>query len=156
MTNDNIDDDDEPGSLAEELFVELAIAEELPAEAMQTAIAAWDECRDFFLETFAAHADGTFPLDEAGDALFFIAHLFAQRRDPGLFRPLVMLLRHPIEDVEATLGEMLEETLPRILVAVFDGDASSVSELDALIAYLQMLGTLVDFAKYDESGPNLR
>ena len=45
---------------------------------------------------------------------------------------------------------------PKIKVAVFDGDASSVSELDALIAYLQMLGTLVDFAKYDESGPNLR
>ncbi len=30
------------------------------------------------------------------------------------------------------------------------------SELDALIAYLQMLGTLVDFAKFDAAGPNLR
>ena len=30
------------------------------------------------------------------------------------------------------------------------------SELDALIAYLQMLGTLVDFATFDASGPNLR
>jgi cytochrome c oxidase cbb3-type subunit II len=25
-----------------------------------------------------------------------------------------------------------------------------------LIAYLQMLGTLVDFAKFDAAGPNLR
>ena len=30
------------------------------------------------------------------------------------------------------------------------------SELDALIAYLQMLGTLVDFATFDAAGPNLR
>ncbi len=31
-----------------------------------------------------------------------------------------------------------------------------VSELDALVAYLQMLGTLVDFTKFDAAGPNLR
>ena len=30
------------------------------------------------------------------------------------------------------------------------------TELDALISYLQMLGTLVDFTKFDEAGPNLR
>jgi cytochrome c oxidase cbb3-type subunit 2 len=29
----------------------------------------------------------------------------------------------------------------------FDGDRSSVSEMDALIAYLQVLGTMVDFSK---------
>jgi cytochrome c oxidase cbb3-type subunit 2 len=31
----------------------------------------------------------------------------------------------------------------------YDGDRSSVSEMDALVAYLQMLGTLVDFSKID-------
>jgi len=31
-----------------------------------------------------------------------------------------------------------------------DGDQSRLTEMDALIAYLQMLGTLVDFKKYDE------
>jgi cytochrome c oxidase cbb3-type subunit 2 len=45
---------------------------------------------------------------------------------------------------------------PKAQVRQFDGDPSYVSELDALIAYLQMLGTLVDFAKFDEAGPNLR
>ena len=45
---------------------------------------------------------------------------------------------------------------PKAKVANFDGDASKVSELDAVIAYLQMLGTLVDFATFDASGPNLR
>ena len=30
------------------------------------------------------------------------------------------------------------------------------AELDALVAYLQVLGSLVDFATFDASGPNLR
>jgi cytochrome c oxidase cbb3-type subunit 2 len=45
---------------------------------------------------------------------------------------------------------------PKAQARSFDGDPSYVSELDALIAYLQMLGTLVDFAKFDAEGPNLR
>ncbi len=45
---------------------------------------------------------------------------------------------------------------PKAKVANFDGDDRSVTELDAMVAYLQMLGTLVDFASFDASGPNLR
>jgi len=45
---------------------------------------------------------------------------------------------------------------PKAQARQFDGDPSFVSELDALIAYLQMLGTLVDFATFDAAGPNLR
>jgi cytochrome c oxidase cbb3-type subunit II len=37
---------------------------------------------------------------------------------------------------------------PKAVVADFDGDPAMVSELDALIAYLQMLGTLVKFGDY--------
>jgi len=48
---------------------------------------------------------------------------------------------------------------PKAQVRKFDGDTrpdAVPTELDAVIAYLQMLGTLVDFSKYDASGPNLR
>ncbi|TCV84749.1 cytochrome-c oxidase, cbb3-type subunit II [Sulfurirhabdus autotrophica] len=31
----------------------------------------------------------------------------------------------------------------------YDGDRSNVTEMDALVAYLQVLGTMVDFSKYD-------
>ena len=34
-------------------------------------------------------------------------------------------------------------------VGDFDGDPSRITEMDALVAYLQMLGTLVDFSTYD-------
>ena len=46
---------------------------------------------------------------------------------------------------------------PKAQVRKFDGDPSAhLTELDAVIAYLQMLGTLVDFTKFDAAGPNLR
>ena len=38
---------------------------------------------------------------------------------------------------------------PKAVVGDFDGDPARVSEMDALVAYLQMLGTLVDFADID-------
>ncbi len=45
---------------------------------------------------------------------------------------------------------------PKIKVAKFDSGSEKITELDALVAYLQMLGTLVDFTSFDASGPNLR
>ncbi len=45
---------------------------------------------------------------------------------------------------------------PKAVVRNFDGQPE-ITELDALIAYLQMLGTLVDFSAYEaEAEPNLR
>ncbi len=32
----------------------------------------------------------------------------------------------------------------------YDGNSSNISEMDALVAYLQVLGTMVDFKKFDE------
>jgi cytochrome c oxidase cbb3-type subunit 2 len=39
----------------------------------------------------------------------------------------------------------------------FDGDPERLTEMDALVAYLQMLGTLVDFRTYEaDAAENLR
>ncbi|OKL42655.1 cytochrome-c oxidase, cbb3-type subunit II [Pseudovibrio exalbescens] len=48
-----------------------------------------------------------------------------------------------------------EERYPGVAARAFDGDPSDVTEMDALVAYLQMLGTLVDFELYDNNA-NLR
>lgn len=45
----------------------------------------------------------------------------------------------------------LEARYPKAKVGDFDGDPSKVTEMDALVAYLQMLGTLVDFSTYDDA-----
>jgi cytochrome c oxidase cbb3-type subunit II len=44
---------------------------------------------------------------------------------------------------------LLERYGDKVKIGVFDGDATSITEMDALVAYLQMLGTLVDFAAYE-------
>jgi len=43
----------------------------------------------------------------------------------------------------------LLERYPGAQVRAFDGDPGKLTEMDALVAYLQMLGTLVEFADYD-------
>jgi cytochrome c oxidase cbb3-type subunit II len=45
----------------------------------------------------------------------------------------------------------VEARYPKAKIGDFDGDPAALTEMDALIAYLQMLGTLVDFSTYDEA-----
>ncbi|MCO6178392.1 cytochrome-c oxidase, cbb3-type subunit II [Ciceribacter sp. RN22] len=40
---------------------------------------------------------------------------------------------------------------PKAKVGDFDGDPAKLTEMDALVAYLQMLGTLVDYTTYDDA-----
>ncbi len=54
-------------------------------------------------------------------------------------------------------AEAVGQRYPKALVRDFDGDPTKVTEMDALIAYLQMLGTLVDFSTFDaDSRDNIR
>jgi cytochrome c oxidase cbb3-type subunit 2 len=53
-------------------------------------------------------------------------------------------------------AKAVAERYPKAQIRAFDANPTDVTEMDALVAYLQMLGTLVDFAKFDAAGPNLR
>jgi cytochrome c oxidase cbb3-type subunit 2 len=72
------------------------------------------------------------------------------------------MIESATDDLERQAGantEALEAFIaryPKAQARSFDGNPSYISELDALIAYMQMLGTLVDFATFDAAGPNLR
>ena len=65
----------------------------------------------------------------------------------------VDLLAQANPDAEG--GEALQARYPKATIASFDGDPARLTEMDALVAYLQMLGTLVDFSSYDATR-NLR
>ncbi len=60
--------------------------------------------------------------------------------DPGSRRARDLLQRYPKAKIVG---------LDRV-------DGQQPTELDAMIAYLQVLGQMVDFATFDASGPNLR
>lgn len=53
-------------------------------------------------------------------------------------------------DPEADTTELLKR-YPKAKTGDFDGNPKELTEMDALVAYLQMLGTLVDFSTYDDA-----
>ena len=69
---------------------------------------------------------------------------------------------HAREDLEAQAdsnadgGSDFQKRYAKAQVRDFDGDADHITEGDALIAYLQMLGTLVDFKSYQAQAPEHR
>ncbi|ATA95417.1 cytochrome-c oxidase, cbb3-type subunit II [Sinorhizobium meliloti] len=48
-------------------------------------------------------------------------------------------------------GSGVEARYPKAKLGDFDSDPQRLTEMDALVAYLQMLGTLVDFSTYDDA-----
>lgn len=58
-------------------------------------------------------------------------------------------------DPDADAAEDLLTRYPKAQIRDFDGNPGKLTEMDALVAYLQMLGTLVDFSAY-QAEQNLR
>jgi cytochrome c oxidase cbb3-type subunit 2 len=52
-------------------------------------------------------------------------------------------------------AEALVARYPKAQARDFDGQPGRLTEMDTLVAYLQMLGTLVDFSAY-QADSNLR
>jgi len=63
-------------------------------------------------------------------------------------------LRAQVTPDDASVAAM-QKRYPKAVARNFDGNADTITEMDALVAYLQMLGTLVDFKLYDAKA-NLR
>jgi cytochrome c oxidase cbb3-type subunit 2 len=85
------------------------------------------------------------------DAKAIAAHLVANRRVGVPYSDDMIASAADDIMVQATAGADTTALLGRYAKAVagdFDGNPK-VTEMDALIAYLQMLGTLVDFSVYE-------
>ena len=52
-------------------------------------------------------------------------------------------------DPDADSSGLTKRYGEKVKIGLFDGDPSQITEMDALVAYLQMLGTLVDFTAYE-------
>lgn len=59
------------------------------------------------------------------------------------------------DEGEGDTDELLAR-YPKAVIGDFDGNPEKITEMDALIAYLQMLGTLVDFTTYKPEGDMAR
>ena len=71
-------------------------------------------------------------------------------------------IAHAKDDLEAQADpnadglDAMQKRYPKSQARDFDGNPAQISEGDALIAYLQMLGTLVDFKTYRATAPENR
>ena len=70
------------------------------------------------------------------------------------------MITNAVDDLKAQANpdadtEGLEGRYQKISIRDFDGNPQALTEMDALVAYLQMLGTLVDFEAYRQD-ENLR
>jgi cytochrome c oxidase cbb3-type subunit 2 len=98
-------------------------------------------------------------LDRPLDANGIVADLKANRAigvpysDEMIAKAAADLLAQANPD--AAGADAFVKRYPNAVSRDFDGNPKQVTELDALIAYLQMLGTLVDFKLY-ENNKNLR
>ena len=73
------------------------------------------------------------------------------------------MVEKAVSDVRTQLDEFADDEegfnarYPKAQMRDFDGNLDALTEMDALVAYLQMLGTLVDFSEYEaEKDENLR
>jgi cytochrome c oxidase cbb3-type subunit 2 len=57
-------------------------------------------------------------------------------------------------DPNADGQDALLKRYPKAQIRDFDGNADQITEMDALISYLQMLGTTVDFSTYQANSPD--
>ncbi|MCO5093541.1 cytochrome-c oxidase, cbb3-type subunit II [Bosea sp. (in: a-proteobacteria)] len=90
------------------------------------------------------------PLDVAGIS----AHLTANSRVGVPYSD--EMIAHAASDMRAQADPDadhagLESRYPKVKTGNFDGRKQELTEMDAMVAYLQMLGTLVDFSTYDEA-----
>jgi cytochrome c oxidase cbb3-type subunit 2 len=91
--------------------------------------------------------------DKNLDIRNFETHLVANRRVGVPYTD--EMIENAVADMKAqadpnadTSG--VEARYPKAKLGDFDGNPNRLTEMDALVAYLQMLGTLVDFTTYDE------
>ncbi|SOE01518.1 DUF1186 domain-containing protein [Caenispirillum bisanense] len=98
---------------------------DLPADAMRAAVADWDAVAPELLRTLEAYADGSHRSAEAENALFFIIHLMGQVGETRAFKPLCRLCMDA-EAPENILGDGVTESLKRILISTWDGDAEAL------------------------------
>ncbi len=112
----------------DEAWRRLGAGGEFPREALQWSLDHWDAAAPRFIAKLRAHASGAGLSDADVDALFYAIHLSAEKGEERAFAPLCDILAGK-PDVELWLGDVLTETLPGLLINLYDGDVDRLKRL---------------------------
>lgn len=127
---------------------QIATERALPAVAVGACVVRIDDVAPILIDLIErAAAGGT--LSEEDDLLLFRGlHILGGAREERAFTPLLRLLRLPSEEIERLLGDVVTETLPRIVAGCFNGDHAGLFEVirdDSIDEFVRdaMLGAAV-------------
>ncbi len=109
-------------------LADLAGAETFPLDAVLTLRQKWGEARPALLERLAACVSGADRSPENAETVFFALHLLAEKRETEAFAALVSLA-HEGDALYELIGDATTETLPQILISLFDGDLARLKGL---------------------------
>ncbi len=110
----------------EEYLAALASEQQLPRYAIAQCTIRIEESAPAMLAVLEWAADGE-PLSQEGEMLLFRGiHILGAARNTQACRPLLRLLRRPVDELDRLLGDAVTEVLARIVAGVFDGDAEAL------------------------------
>ena len=117
-----------PLSVAE-IVQALETAEGRPDAALTAAVRHAGEIARTVIALVEKAADGVYLIPKQENLLFWGIHVVAAGRCTALYRPLLRLIRERHErDLDRLLGDVTTETLPRLIISVFDGDSRPLLE----------------------------
>src|SRR5258707_8302128 len=101
----------------DEVICELAeTGHALPEAAMRWALDNWEAAGPRFVALLHGCADGVDRSEATKNALFFVIHLLAEKREAAAFPALCRLLENA-DLAESVLGDAITETLGGVLIA---------------------------------------
>lgn len=111
---------------------ELEAAYWLPELALRQAVVHAEEVAPAIIDVVEKAANGALLLPQQENLLFWGIHVLGAARCTLLCRPLLRLIALDRDEyLDQLVGDAVTETLPRILISVFDGDAAPLFELCA-------------------------
>lgn len=100
----------------------LSVARDLPIEALDLAAERPDRVAPAILAAVNRAADGAELSPGEQNLMFWGIHVLAEAADTRLCAPLLRCLGRSDDDLDLLLGPAATETLPKILISVYDGD----------------------------------
>ncbi len=107
---------------------ELKASDEIPVVALGACLARYQEAGPLLRQVLMHAAREAISTDSEANQLFRTLHIVGGARDSLAFPTLLRFLQCETEHVEWLLGDAAAETLPSIVIGVFDGNADALFE----------------------------
>lgn len=108
--------------------LDLALLPQVSESAVTACLQRYPEAAPHLRSALEGFAAGGRETNEMAQGLFRALHIMGEMRDSQACAPLLRLLGRDPEEVGWLLGDAITETLPRILIGVFDGNADALFE----------------------------